>query len=155
MWYGFCEVNCENAVLLQRNWQKVNGMPLKIVLKPGEKVVINQAVLQNGREKSEIIVQNKASILRERDIMTEKGANSPAKRIYFIVQMIYMFPNKEREYQDRFHRFSKEFVDAVPSSLPLILDIGKQIVVGDVYGALKLCRKLIKYEDEVLEHATK
>jgi len=130
-------------------------MPLKIVLKPGEKVVINQAVLQNGREKSEIIVQNKASILRERDIMTEEQANSPAKRIYFIVQMIYMFPNKEREYQGRFHQFSKDFVDAVPSSLPIVMDVGKQIVLGDVYGALKLCRKLIKYEDEVLQNATK
>lgn len=130
-------------------------MPLKIVLKPGEKVVINQAVLQNGREKSEIIVQNKASILRERDIMVEKDADSPAKRIYFVVQMIYMFPNKEREYQEKFNQFSKDFVDAVPSSLPLIMDIGKQIIVGDVYGALKLCRKLMKYEDEVLQHATK
>lgn len=130
-------------------------MPLKIVLKPGEKVVINQAVLQNGREKSEIIVQNKASILRERDIMIEEQANSPAKRIYFIVQMIYMFPNKEREYQEKFHKFSKDFVNAVPSSLPLIMDIGKQIIVGDVYGALKLCRKLMKYEDEVLQNATK
>lgn len=130
-------------------------MPLKIVLKPGEKVVINQAVLQNGREKSEIIVQNKASILRQRDIMIESDANSPAKRIYFVVQMIYMFPNKEREYQEKFNQFSKDFVDAVPSSLPLIMDIGKQIIVGDVYGALKLCRKLMKYEDEVLQHATK
>ncbi len=130
-------------------------MPLKIVLKPGEKVIINQAVLQNGREKSEIIVQNKASILRERDIMTEEQANSPAKRIYFIVQMIYMFPNKDREYQDRFHQFSKDFVDAVSSSVPIVMDVGKQIVVGDVYGALKLCRKLIKYEDEVLQNATK
>lgn len=130
-------------------------MPLKIVLKPGEKVVINQAVLQNGREKSEIIVQNKASILRERDIMTEKQANSPSKRIYFVVQMIYMFPGKDREYQDKFHKFSREFVNAVPSALPLVMDIGRQIVVGDVYGALKLCRKLIKYEDEVLKHATK
>jgi len=130
-------------------------MPLKIVLKPGEKVVINQAVLQNGREKSEIIVQNKASILRERDIMVEKEANSPAKLIYFIVQMIYMFPDKEREYQEKFHQFTKEFVNAVPSSLPLVMDIGKQIVLGNVYGALKLCRKLVKYEDEVLKHATR
>jgi flagellar protein FlbT len=68
--------------------------------------------------------------------------------------MIYMFPDKEREYQDRFHKFSREFVNAAPSSLTLVMDIGKQIVVGDVYGALKLCRKLIKYEEEVLKHAT-
>ena len=141
--------------LLRQDWQKVRRMPLKIVLKPGEKVVINQAVLQNGREKSEIIVQNKASVLRERDIMTEKQANSPAKRIYFFVQMIYMFPSKGREYQEKFHKFSRDFVNAVPSALPLVMDIGKQVAVGDVYGALKLCRKLMKYEDEVLKHATK
>ena len=45
---------------------------------------------------------------------------------------VYMFPTKEREYQDRFHKFSRDFVNAVPSSLPLVMDIGKQIVVGDV-----------------------
>ena len=129
-------------------------MPLKIVLKPGEKTVINQAVIQNGGEKAELILQNKASVLRERDIMTEKEANSPAKRIYFVVQMLYMFPNKEREYQQKFNEFIKEFVNAVPSSTPLVLDIGKQILVGDAYGALKLCRKLISYEDEVLKHAS-
>ncbi len=129
-------------------------MPLKIVLKPGEKTVINQAVIQNGGEKAELIVQNKASILRERDIMTEAEADTPAKKIYFVVQLIYMFPDKEQQYQDKFSRLVKQFVNAVPSSTPLVLDIGKQIVVGDVYGALKLCRKLVKYENEVLKHAT-
>ena len=129
-------------------------MPLKIVLKPGEKTVINQAVILNGGEKAELIVENKASVLRERDIMTETGADSPAKRIYFVVQMLYMFPEKDTEYQRRFQNLVKEFVNAVPSSTPLILDIGKQIVVGDVYGALKTCRKLMTYEEEVLKHAT-
>ena len=129
-------------------------MPLKIVLKPGEKTVINQAVILHGGAKAELIVQNKASVLRERDIMTEKGADSPAKRIYFVVQMLYMFPEKDQEYQRRFQNLVKDFVNAVPSATPLILDIGKQIVVGDVYGALKMCRKLMAYEEEVLKHAT-
>lgn len=129
-------------------------MPLKIVLKPGEKIVINQAVIQNGGEKAELIVQNKASILRERDIMTEKDVTTPAKKIYFVIQLLYMFPEKEKQYQNQFSKLVKEFVNAVPSSTPLILDIGKKIVAGDAYGALKLCRKLIKYENEVLKHAT-
>jgi len=129
-------------------------MPLKIVLKPGEKAVINQAVIQNGGEKAELIVQNKASILRERDIMTEAEADTPAKKIYFVVQLLYMFPDKEQQHQDEFSRLVKQFVNAVPSSTALVLDIGKQIVIGDVYGALKLCRKLVKYENEVLKHAT-
>jgi flagellar protein FlbT len=87
--------------------------------------------------------------------MTEKQANTPAKRIYFVVQMIYMFPGKDREYQEKFHSFSRDFVNAAPSALPLVMDIGRQIVVGDVYGALKYCRKLMKHEDEVLKHATR
>ena len=67
---------------------KVYGiMPLKIVLRAGEKIAINQAVILNGGEKAELVLENKASILRERDIMSSKEADSPAKRIYFLVQI--------------------------------------------------------------------
>lgn len=129
-------------------------MPLKIVLRPGEKIVVNQAVLLNGGDKTELVVENKASVLRERDIMTEAKANTPAKRIYFVVQMLYMFPDREREYQPKFNRLIREFVNAVPSATPLVLDIGREIVVGNVYAALKLCRKLVSYEEEVLKYAS-
>jgi flagellar protein FlbT len=128
-------------------------MPLKIVLKPGEKVVVNQAVMLNGGDKAELVLENKARVLRERDIMTEDGADTPAKRVYFIVQMLYLFPDKARKYQEKFNTLVREFVNAAPSSTPLVFDIGKRMVVGDAYGALKLCRKLISYEEEVLKHA--
>lgn len=129
-------------------------MPLKLVLRPGEKVVVNQAVMLNGGDKAELVLENKARILRERDIMSEGGADTPAKRVYFIVQMLYLFPDKTRDYQEKFNCLIRDFASAAPSSLPLILDIGKRIVVDDVYGALKLCRKLISYEKEVLKYAT-
>ena len=76
-------------------------MPLKLILKPGEKIVINQAVIENGGEKAQLVLQNKARVMRERDIMTEENADSPAKRIYFLVQMLYLFPDKNRVYQQR------------------------------------------------------
>ncbi|HAT36476.1 MAG TPA: hypothetical protein DCS82_12230 [Rhodospirillaceae bacterium] len=83
-----------------------------------------------------------------------KSEDSPAKRIYFMVQMLYMFPEKDRYYQQKFNQLVKQFVDAVPSSAPIVLEIGKSVIVGDVYGALKKCRKLMKYEEEVLKHVT-
>ena len=130
-------------------------MPLKIVLRAGEKIAINQAVILNGGEKAELVLENKASILRERDIMSsKKEADSPAKRIYFLVQMIYMFPEKESYYHQKFNQIVKQFVDAVPSSTPIVLEIGKCIIEGDVYSGLKKCRKLMKYEEEVLTHVT-
>lgn len=130
-------------------------MPLKLILKPNEKVVINQAVIVNGGEKSEIILENKASVLRERDIMPEEQADSPAKRIYFVAQMMYMFPTNTRFYHDKFNELAKDFVNAVPSSTPIVLEIGEGIIRGNLYGALKKCRKLMRYEEEVLSNVTK
>jgi len=127
-------------------------MPLKIVLKPGEKVVINQAVVLNGGEKTELILQNKANVLRERDIFTEEQANSPAKRIYFAIQMMYMFPEKERQYQEKFNALVKDFLEAVPSSMPIVIELGKKVIAGDFYSAMRNCRKLLRYEEEVLSH---
>ena len=65
-------------------------MPLKLSLKPGEKFVLNGAVVQNGDRRSALLLQNKASVLREKDIMQEEEANTPARRIYFPVMMMYL-----------------------------------------------------------------
>ncbi len=46
-------------------------MALKIALKPQEKVIIGGAVIQNGKNRSELLVENNVAILREKDIMRE------------------------------------------------------------------------------------
>ena len=65
-------------------------MPLKLSLKPGEKFVVNGAVIQNGDRRGVLLLQNKASVLREKDIMQPQDADTPAKRIYFPVMMMYL-----------------------------------------------------------------
>ncbi|MBL4721242.1 MAG: flagellar biosynthesis repressor FlbT [Alphaproteobacteria bacterium] len=129
-------------------------MPLKLVLKPGERVVLNQAVIVNGRQKTEFILENKASVLRERDIMTEEKADTPAKKVYFVVQMMYLFPENMQFYQEKFNVLVRDFLQAVPSATPIVSDIGDGVIKGDLYNALKQCRKLMKYEGEVLENVT-
>ena len=78
--------------------------------------------------------------------------DSPAKKIYLMWQMLYMYPEKAAYYQQKFNVLVREFVNAVPSSTPIIFDIGKDIIAGETYGALKKCRKLMKYEEKVLKH---
>ena len=53
-------------------------MPLKLSLKPGEKFVCNGAVLTNGERRVSLVIENKASILRDRDIMQADQATTPA-----------------------------------------------------------------------------
>ena len=128
-------------------------MALKISLKAGEKIIINGAVIVNGGERAQFVLQNRANIMREKDIITEGEADTPAKRLYFTIQLMHLFPENERDHQENFNSFLQQFAQAVPSSTPLLLEIGHKMIAGDSYGALKKCRNLIRYEQEVMDYA--
>ncbi len=127
-------------------------MPLKISLKPGEKVAINGAVIANGDRRSSFVIQNKANILRERDIMQADQANSPARRIYFPIMMMYLDVEGYQSYYDEFKGRLEEFMAAIqnPDILKTCVDINKDVVGHEFYKALKACRELIAYEEKVL-----
>src|SRR3954451_3467581 len=89
------------------------GVPLKLSLKPGERFVLNGAVVQNGDRRGTLILQNKASVLREKDIMQEDEVTSPSRRIYFPVMMMYLDEAGAARYYDEFVRRLSEFMGAV------------------------------------------
>ena len=130
-------------------------MPLKLTLKAHEKVLIGTAVIANGGAKSEITVLNTVPVLREKDILTEEEADTPAKRIYFVVLNMYANPDGEAEYHKLYFRLIREFIDAVGNAriLEIIAEMSQRILEGNHYQALKECRRLIEYETEVLENA--
>ncbi|HWF77389.1 MAG TPA: flagellar biosynthesis repressor FlbT [Caulobacteraceae bacterium] len=127
-------------------------MPLKLSLKPGEKFVLNGAVVQNGDRRSALLLQNKASVLREKDIMQADEATTPSRRIYFPVMMMYLDQAECDRYQDAFVKRLSEFMGAVrnPEVLTDCVNISKYVMTREYYKALMLCRKLIEYEDERL-----
>ena len=119
-------------------------MPLKITLKPNEKVIIAGAVLKNGKSTTHFLVENSVPILREKDIMREKEANSPARRIYFVIQLMYIDQDNLVQYHNTYWKLVRDFLGAVPSSLKLIDDISENIIGDKHYKALRLARKLIE-----------
>ena len=60
-------------------------MALKIELKPGERIIIGECVVTNADQRTRLVVDGSAPILREKDIMTAERADTPAKRIYLAV----------------------------------------------------------------------
>ncbi len=90
-------------------------MPLKLSLKPGERFVVNGAVLQNGDRRAVLLLQNKASILREKDIIQPEDANTPTKRIYFPIMMMYLEPAEANRYYDEFVLRLNEFMGVIRS----------------------------------------
>jgi flagellar protein FlbT len=127
-------------------------MPLKLSLKPGERLVLNGAVLQNGDRRGVILLQNKASVLREKDIMQEEEANSPARRIYFAVMMMYLDEAAADRYHDEFIVRLQEFMGVIrnPDILAECVSVSRHVLAREYYKALMACRKLIEYEDERL-----
>ena len=65
-------------------------MSLKVELKPGEKLLIGNCVVTNGDQRAWLFIDGKAPILREKDILRAETANTPARRIYLAVQLMYI-----------------------------------------------------------------
>jgi flagellar protein FlbT len=127
-------------------------MPLKLSLKPGEKFAVNGAVIVNGERRGTLVVQNHASILRERDIMQPYDVTTPAKHIYFPIMMMYLDEAGQENYYKDFSLRMTQFMDAIsrPEVLLLCVEISKEVVSHRYYAALRLCARLLEYEQEIL-----
>jgi flagellar protein FlbT len=124
-------------------------MPLKLSLKPGEKFVLNGAVVQNGDRRGVLILQNKASVLREKDILQPEEVNTPAKRVYFPVMMMYLDEAAAAKVYDEFALRLSEFMGA--SRNPVVLAdcvaASRHVMAREYYKALMAARKLVEYEE--------
>jgi flagellar biosynthesis repressor protein FlbT len=127
-------------------------MPLKLSLRPGERFVVNGAVVQNGDRRAALVLQNKASVLREKDIMQADDANSPARRIYFPIMMLYLDQGDRDLLYGEFAQRLAEFMGAVrnPQILAECVSVSRDVMAGDYYKALMRCRRLIGYEEDRL-----
>ncbi len=130
-------------------------MALKIVLRPQEKLIIGGAVIQNGKNRSEFIVENNVAVLREKDIMRDEEATTYCSRIYFVIQLMYIDAGNIVEYHNNYWALVKDLVSAVPSTLIHIDKISEYILKSEYYQALKSAKKLIEYEREVLDRVRK
>jgi flagellar protein FlbT len=133
------------------------GMPLKLTLKPNEKILIGTAVITNAGPKSELIVQNTVPVLRERDIITEDKADTIAKKIYYIILNMYVDPKNEGEYHSIYFKLVKELFNACPDQvvLAMVMEVSQKILEGSHYQALKACRKLLNFEAELMANVSK
>ena len=129
-------------------------MALKLTLKPGEKFVINGAVIVNGERRANLVIQNRVSILREKDILLPRDADTPVKRIYFAIMMMYLEEKSEKRCYDEFVQRITEFINAIndKDALARCVSIIEDVHALEYYKALLKCRKLMPFEKERLDY---
>ena len=128
-------------------------MPLKITLKPREIILIGGALLKNGEHLAQFTVENEVPILRQKDILTEREATTECNKIYYMIQLMYFEPGKLAAHQQTFWELVRMLSAAAPSVLPLVKEIGELILQDHYYQALKVCRTLIAYEEQLVRNA--
>jgi len=125
-------------------------MALKITLKPHERFILGGAAITNGDTRSTFVLENDVPVLREKDIMTLKSADTPCKKIYFAVQLMYVDGKNLPEHHKTYWELVREVAVAAPSQTELLQEISTNILNDRYYQALKLTKKLIEYETEVV-----
>ena len=125
-------------------------MALKIYLKPQERLIIDGAVITNGNAKSELLIENNVPILRGKDIMSLNEADSPCRRIYFAIQLMYVDQENLAEHHKTYWELVKDVSEAAPSRRTVLQEISDHVLNRRYYQALKLTRRLIAYEQEVI-----
>lgn len=128
-------------------------MSLKITLKNNERLIVGGAVVRNGGKGCVLFIENTVPILREKDIMGEKDATTPCRRIYFTVQLMYIDEPNVPQYVKAYAELAAEILKAAPSTRTYIEQLNERIEGGNYYQALKIAKTLIEYEEELLKNA--
>ena len=131
-------------------------MALKIELKPNERFMIGDCAVTNAGQRTRLVIEGTTPILREKDIMPLGRADTPAKRIYLVVQLMYT-SQRVQDHEALHRKLTREILKALPGARPFIDAINNRILTGELYKALKETRKLIAYEKDRsdMNHASK
>ncbi len=124
-------------------------MPLRVELKPFERIVIGESVIINSGSRTCFLVDGEAPILRERDTITAETADTTAKRLYLCVQTMYL-KNDPEPYRTACLGLLDELAQETPDDRDAIAAIMQHVSSGRLYKALKDIRKLIAREHKPL-----
>ncbi|MGH6999955.1 MAG: flagellar biosynthesis repressor FlbT [Stellaceae bacterium] len=122
-------------------------MPLTINLKPREKLILNGVVIENSGPMAKILIHTIAALLREKDVLPEEKATTPARRIYFAIQCQYLFAGKAEMFLTSIDRQLAEYEQARPQSRALVGEIRRLLAEDQFYRALKTAKLLIQHEE--------
>ncbi len=132
----------------------MSGLVLK--LGPGERVLINGAVIENGDRRNRVnILTPNANILRLRDAIHPDEVDTPVRRVCYAAQLVLSgdsLPSDARHQLLRgIEQLSQVLTDRDSRGQ---LDIATQSVLSDrYYQALKALRSLLPREQRLLNAA--
>ncbi len=124
-----------------------------LFLDPGEKGIVgDMTVVNDGEAPVKLTVRGEGVVIREKHVIKDEEATTPALKVYYMVMNMYLDPATFEAACKPFLELSRQLVTSVPSTGMIMADIGEYMMAGDFRAAFESCFALLEYE-EVLEKA--
>ncbi len=130
-------------------------MSLKVELKAGERVIVGDTVVTNlESSRVKLLIRGPSPVLREKDVLMPEAADTVAKRVYGLVQAMYLAGGSEAQ-RAATNDLLSEILRHAPSTGTLIAQLVEHLDSDEIYKALKAARSLVDYEAELLAAAAR
>lgn len=132
----------------------MNGLVLK--LGPGERVLINGAVLENGDRRTRLTLRTpNANVLRLRDAIHPGEVNTPVRRVCYIAQLAVAgeadHDEAQRQILTGVDQLARVFLDA--ESIEALGSAAAHALERRFYPALRALRTLLPREEQLIAAA--
>jgi len=130
-------------------------MPLRIKLKPRERMIVNGAVIRNDDKRTVLTVENHSHVIRGSDVMVEEDATTPTRRAYFAIQMLLVDRSNLRiRSNDASGLLAALYTTlSAPDMQNAVMEAAEHLAAGDYYKSLAALRPVMAYERALLAPA--
>jgi flagellar protein FlbT len=128
-------------------------MPLSINLRPRERLVLNGVVIENSGPAAKILIHTDSVLLRERDMITEESACTPARRLYYALQRLYLSADRGSDELSLVATALADYEAAAPDGAAAVDEIRGHVAAHDFYRGLRAAKPLIRRERDVADPA--
>lgn len=126
-------------------------MPLRLTLKPEERIIINGCIIRNAARRQTLTIENHADVVRGHDLLKEQEVTSPVTRVYFLIQTVLVAAELRDDFNPRIQKSLAELVTVFGADYTdNILKAANFVSIGDYYKALRALSGLIKHERDLL-----
>lgn len=126
-------------------------MPLRLTLKPEERIIINGCIIRNAARRQTLTIENHADVVRGHDLLKEQEVTTPVTRVYFLIQTVLVAADLRDEFNPKIQKSLAELVTVFGSDYTEnILKAANFISTRDYYKAMRALSGLIKHERDLL-----
>lgn len=126
-------------------------MPLRLTLKPEERIIINGCIIRNAARRQTLTIENQADVVRGHDLLKEQEVTTPVTRVYFLIQTVLVAvelrdklnPQIQKNLAELVTVFGVDYTDN-------ILNAANFISTGNYYKALRALSGLMEHERDLL-----